>query len=155
MSERLNIDVVAASEPMDAVKGCDIIVTATTSHTPVFNGEWLEEGTHINAIGACHGGGRKELDSTTVKRSKVIIDQREACLEEAGGIIDAIADGVITEDHIYAELGELVMGQKKGRTNKNEITLFKSVGLGIQDVATAKMIYEKAKSKNIGVSVPF
>ena len=155
MGERLNIDVVAVREPMDAVKGCDIILTATTSHSPVFDGEWLEEGTHINAIGACRGGGIKELDATTVKLSKVVIDQREACLEEAGGIIDAIADGVITEDHIYAELGELVMGQKKGRTNKHEITLFKSVGLGLQDMATAKMIYETAKSKNIGLNIPF
>lgn len=154
MSERLNIKITAVSDPKDAVKGCDIIVTATDSNNPVFDGEWLEEGTHINAIGACGGPGRKELDSTTVKRAKVIIDQREASLAEAGDIIDAIAAGIITEDHIYAELGELVIGKKMGRTNKHEITLFKTVGLAIQDVSTAKKVYEMAKSKNIGLNIP-
>ena len=154
MSERLNIDVMATQDPKDAVKGCDIIITATNSYDPVFDGKWLEEGVHINAIGACGGPGRKELDSITVRRSKLIIDQREASLAEAGDIIDAIAEGAITEDHIYAELGELVIGQKRGRTNEQEITLFKTVGLALQDVSTAKKIYEMAKSKNIGFNIP-
>src|SRR5208337_4561125 len=115
----------------------DIVITATTSKAPVFDGQLLKEGTHVSGIGSHHGPGIKELDDVTIKRAKLVVDQREAALKEAGDIIDPIAKGVITPDHIYAELGELVIGKKKGRTSNNEITVFKSVGLAVQDMSTA------------------
>jgi ornithine cyclodeaminase/alanine dehydrogenase len=154
MRDKLGIKVISVATPKDAVKGCDIVLTATSSSTPVFDGSWLESGTHVSAIGAHHGSGRKELDATTITASKLVVDQRKACLAEAGDIIDPIADGVITESHIYAELGELIMGQKPGRTSDNEITVFKSVGIAVQDIATAIKAYDLAKKKGVGVDIP-
>jgi alanine dehydrogenase len=153
MRDKLGIKVIPVNTPKEAVKGCDIVLTATSSSTPVFDGKWLEPGTHVSAIGAHHGPGRKELNATTIKVSKLVVDQREACLAEAGDIIDPIVDGIITEDHIYAELGELVMNQKPGRTSEDEITVFKSVGIAVQDIATAIRAYDLAKKNGIGVDI--
>jgi alanine dehydrogenase len=153
MSRTLDIRVQPAEKQMDAVKGCDIIVTATTSKVPVFDGEWLEEGTFISGVGSHFGPKIKELDAITVKRSRLVVDQREACLKEAGDIMDPIADGVIGVDHIYAELGELVTGKKNGRVDDKEITLFKSVGIALQDIATARKAYDMARTKGKGVDI--
>jgi ornithine cyclodeaminase/alanine dehydrogenase-like protein (mu-crystallin family) len=138
---------------MEVVSASDIIITATTSRVPVFKGDWLKSGAHINGIGSHHGPGIKELDEATIKKAKVVVDQKEACLKEAGDIMDPISNGAIAPDHIYAELGELITGKKKGRTSDKEITVFKSVGLAIQDVATAVKVYQLAKSKGIGKTV--
>jgi ornithine cyclodeaminase/alanine dehydrogenase len=150
MTESLGITVMPEKDPMEVVSGSDIIVTATTSKVPVFNGEWLKEGVHINGVGSHHGPGVKELDEVTIRKAKVVVDQREASLKEAGDLMDPISKDVISADHIYAELGELVTGKKKGRTSNNEITVFKSVGLAIQDVATGMKVYELAKAKGVG-----
>jgi len=153
MTERLGITVVAEKNPMEVVSGSDIIVAATTSKVPVFSGDWLKDGVHINGIGSHHGPGIKELDEVTIRKAKVVVDQREASLKEAGDLMDPISKGMISADHIYAELGELVTGKKKGRTSNKEITVFKSVGLAIQDVATAVKVYELAGSKGIGKTI--
>jgi alanine dehydrogenase len=153
VGKALGIDVVPAKDAKDAVSGSDIIITTTSSQQPLFKGEWVDEGTHIIGIGSHHGPGIKEIDETTVKRSKVVVDQREACLAEAGDIMDPIKSGVITPDHIYAELGEIIAGKKKGRENDSEITFFKSVGLAIQDVSSIQTIYELAKKKGVGREV--
>jgi ornithine cyclodeaminase/alanine dehydrogenase-like protein (mu-crystallin family) len=150
MGKALGIDVVPAKDAKDAVSGSDIIITTTSSQQPLFKGEWVENGTHIIGIGSHHGPGIKEIDETAVKRSKVVVDQREACLAEAGDIMDPIKSGAITPDHIYAELGEIIAGKKKGRENDSEITFFKSVGLAIQDVSSIQAIYELAKKKGVG-----
>ncbi|MCS7364783.1 MAG: ornithine cyclodeaminase family protein [archaeon GB-1867-035] len=152
MSKELGINIKVVDEALDAVKGCDIIITATTSKVPVFKGEWLEAGTHINGIGS-HTPDARELDSITIKKSKVVVDSYEACLKEAGDIIIPINEGVITKDHIYAELGEIVTGKKPGRVNDNEITLFKSVGLAIQDASTALKAYQLALRKKVGRTI--
>ena len=142
MSKKLGIDVTPVDSPIDAVKDADIIITATTSADPVVKGEWVREGTHINAIGSYYPYAR-ELDTKTIVKSKVIVDLKRAALEEAGDIIIPIKEGAITEKHIYAELGEIVTRQKPGRTNDEEITIFKAVGLAIQDAAVAKLVIEK------------
>lgn len=149
MSKKLGLDIIATDSSKDVVTGMDIITTCSTSTEPVFNGNWIGEGVHINSIGSWSPDSR-ELDTTTVKRSKVVVDSREACLAEAGDLIFPITEGAITKDHIYAELGEIILGTKPGRISDNEITLFKSVGLAIQDISTAFRAYEFATQKGVG-----
>lgn len=153
MSTKLGIDVVPTDDPEKVVKGSDIIITVTTSKEPVFKGEWLENGTHINGIGSHQGPSVRELDDITVRRAKIVVDSREACLEEAGDLIDPISMNVISIDHIHAELGDIILGKKEARTGNDEITLFKSVGLALQDAATAIEAYKMAKSLGIGKTV--
>jgi len=148
------IEVSAVSDPKEAVVGCDIVSTTTSSKTPVFQGAWLEDGTHVNAIGS-HSPDVRELDGDTVARTKIVVDSREAVLAEAGDFIVPIKEGRISKDHIYAELGELIVGKKEGRISANEITLFKSVGLALQDAAAAAVTYQLAKKKGIGTEVIF
>lgn len=149
MSERLGVNIIPVSSAEKAVREADILVTATTAKEPVLNGKWLQPGTHINAIGWM-GRDARELDSNTVKRAKLTVDSKEAVLAESGDILIPIRESVISEDHIYAELGEIVTGRKAGRISDNEITLWKSVGLAIQDAATAKLAYQKAQEMGVG-----
>jgi alanine dehydrogenase len=104
-------------------------------------------------VGSHHGPKIRELDSETVKKSKLVVDQREACLKEAGDIMDPLAEGVIGVEHIYSELGELITGKKRGRTDDREITLFKSVGIALQDLATARKAYDMARTRGVGVDI--
>ena len=151
MSEKLDIPVEVAENP-DTLLEADIICTATSSPTPIFNGSKVKAGTHINGIGS-HTPAARELDSTIIKRSLLIADSREACLNEAGDVMIPISEGEITADHIHAELGEIVTGMKKGRTSAEQITLFKSNGLAIQDAAAAKLVYDRSLEKGIGKEV--
>ena len=151
MSGNLNIPV-ETRKPEDVVKESDIIVTATTAKTPIFDGNLVNPGTHLNSIGSFKPDVR-EVDEAVIRRSKIVVDQKSAALEEAGDIIIPLKAGAITEEDIYAELGELVTGIKPGRTSDSEITFFKSVGLGIQDCATAWLAYVKAKEKGVSKEV--
>jgi len=152
MGGKLGIRIDPCSKSEDVVRGSDIVVLATSSKTPVLDGDWLEDGAHINAIGS-HTPTTRELDDVTVKRSKIVVDLREAALSEAGDLIIPIERGVIPRNPIYAELGELVTGKKKGRTNDQEITLFKSVGLAVQDAAAAFKAYNLARERGLGKTV--
>ena len=152
MSEKLDIQIDPATSNKDAVKGADIILTATTSQSPVFQGEWVDLGTHICAIGSFTPTMR-ELDTYIVKKAKVVVDSREASMEEAGDLIIPLQEKVITTDHIHAELGEITSGIKPARETEDEITLFKSVGLAIQDAAAAKLVYERAREQQIGTEI--
>ena len=134
------------------MEGADVIIAASSAKTPVFDGEWLSPGAHINGVGS-HAPTARELDTATVLKSKLVVDQREAALAEAGDVIIPINEGHITAEHIHAELGEVVAGQKEARTGTAEITLFKSVGLAIQDVATATRVYQLAKEKGVGTTL--
>jgi alanine dehydrogenase len=125
----------AAASAEEAVRGADVVVTATTSTTPVLSGEWLSPGVHINAVGAARPDWR-ELDDEMLRRALVYVDSREAAMKESG---DVIAAGLI-----FAEIGEVVSGTKPGRRSPEEITLFKSLGLAVEDVATAELVYHKA-----------
>jgi alanine dehydrogenase len=152
MSEELALEVVPTEDVEGSVKSADIIITASSSHDPLFDGDWLKPGVHINNIGS-HSPDARELDTTTVKRAKFVADLKEANLAEAGDILIPIAEGAVTEDHIYASLGDIVTGEKPGRENDEEITVFKSCGLAIQDVSTALAVYNAAKKQGIGTEV--
>ena len=152
MSELLGIRVAGTEDVEGAVREADIVITASSSHDPVFDGDWLKPGTHVNNIGS-HSPDARELDTKTVQRSRFVADLAQANLAEAGDILIPIAEGAVTKDHIYASLGEIVIGEKPGRQNPDEITVFKSCGLAIQDIATALAIYNAAKAKGIGTQV--
>ena len=152
MGKSLGLEVFPVENPRLTVKNSDILITATNSKKPVLDGRWLEEGVHINSIGA-HTPTTRELDNFTVKKAKIVVDSREAALKEAGDLVIPISKKVISKRKIYAELGEIVLGRKKGRVSEDEITLFKSVGLAFQDAVVAKIVYEKAKKHGLGVEV--
>jgi alanine dehydrogenase len=151
MEAKLNIEIVKAASA-DDVLAADIICTATSSPTPIFDGAKVRQGTHINGIGS-HTPNARELDSEVIKRSRLVGDSREACFSEAGDIMIPLKEGAIGEGHFYAELGEVVTGKKAGRADEEEITLFKSNGLAIQDAAAAKLVYDKAAEAGIGARV--
>ncbi len=151
MSAKLGIPVSAAGDK-EALLEADIICTATSSPTPIFDGAKIKPGAHINGIGS-HSPAARELDSAIIQRSVVVADSYEACLKEAGDIMLPIQEGVITADHIKADLGEIVTGKVSARTKADQITLFKSNGLAIQDAATALLVYQKAKAAGLGVEV--
>jgi ornithine cyclodeaminase/alanine dehydrogenase len=137
------------AEFSEEVLDADIICTATSSPTPLFNGDLIKAGTHINGIGS-HTPNARELDSTTIRRSKLVGDSREACFKEAGDIMIPLSEGAIGNTHFHAELGEVITGMKPGRTDDNEITIFKSNGLAIQDAATARLVYDRALKAGVG-----
>ena len=128
-------DVRATASAEEAVRGADVVVVATTSTTPVLSGEWLSPGAHVNAVGAPRPDWR-ELDNEVLRRARVYVDSREAAFEESG---DVIAAG-----EAFAEIGEVVVGAKSGRESSEEITLFKSLGLAVEDVATADLVHRRA-----------
>jgi len=149
------VKIVPVDKPEEAVKGSDIVVTSTTSKKPILDGNWIEEGTHINGIGSYEPFAR-ELDTTTMKRaSKVVVDAYEAAMSEAGDIIIPIKERALPKDFVYAQLGELVAKIKPGRTDPKEITVFKTVGTAIQDVSTAIQVYKIALQKGIGLEFDF
>lgn len=151
MSEKHKIDIIIANAPEEVLQA-DIICTATSSPTPIFDGTQVKNGTHINGIGS-HTPNARELDTEIVKRAKFIGDSKEACFNEAGDIIIPVNDGEILESKYYADLGEVVIGSKDGRENDSEITIFKSNGLAIQDAATAKLVFDKAIENGIGTAI--
>ncbi len=136
----------------EAVRGADVVVTATTSPVPVFADEDLSPGAHVNAIGAFTPETR-ELETATVRRAKVVVDSRAAALAEAGDILIPIREGAIDPGHIYAEIGEVILGQKPGRTDPQEVTVFKSVGNAVQDVAVGGLALLEAERLGLGLEV--
>ena len=139
--------VILGRTPSEAVRDADIVVTATTSSVPLFDGHDLKPGTHITGIGTFTPD-KREIDEAAVNRALVVVDSRDACLEEAGDII-------IPNAHIDAELGEILNGDKPGRQNDEQITFFKSVGIAAQDTMAAALVYFSAKEKGLGTEVDF
>lgn len=142
MEEKLDIEISISETGKEACRDADIILTATTSSKPVIKYEWLKENVHVSAIGAFYPDWR-ELDTATVVESKLVVDDYEGIMLEAGDILIPINEGAITEEHIYADLKELVSGKKKGRTTEDNLTVFKSVGIAIQDSSVANLILSK------------
>jgi ornithine cyclodeaminase/alanine dehydrogenase len=149
MEKLLSVEVVPVEGPIKAVVGSDIISTATLSKKPVFDGNWIENGTHINAIGA-HYPDQQEVDETAVMRSKFVVDSRERALKEEGELLIPIRKGIIKDTHIYAELADIVAEKVKGRQNAEDITLFTSGGMASECIVAAARIYEKAISNHVG-----
>ena len=145
-----HIEVVPDAET--AMIDTDIICTATTSSTPVFDGRLLPPGTHINGVGS-YTPEMQEIDVETVKKALVVVDSRAAALAEAGDILIPLNQGVIRADHIHAELGEIVSQQKPGRVDDQQITFFKSVGVAVQDAVAAAIILENATTLGLGQTI--
>lgn len=144
---------VEVSESAEAcVKDADLICTVTASREPVLLGSWVSDGAHINAVGAALPSAR-ELDTAAVTRSRVFVDRRESALAEAGDILIPMSEGAFNADHIRGDLGEVLLGAVAGRESDEEVTLFKSLGLAIEDLAAARHIYEKGVALGTGVWV--
>jgi ornithine cyclodeaminase/alanine dehydrogenase-like protein (mu-crystallin family) len=152
--ELAGVPVAGFGSAADAVAGAGIVVTATTAATPVLRRGWLDDGVHINAVGACQPQVR-EVDAATMAAAAVFVDSRESALAESGDVRLAMADGAIGAGHIRAELGELVTGGAPGRSSDQEITLFESLGLAVQDLAAALGAYRKAAALGAGTWVDF
>ncbi|MCC6316359.1 MAG: ornithine cyclodeaminase family protein [Gemmatimonadaceae bacterium] len=135
-----------------AVRDADIVCTTTAAREPVLLGEWLRPGSHVNAVGASVAAAR-ELDTEAVVRSRLFVDRRESTLAEAGDFLIPRDEGAIANDHIVAELGDVVIGRVVGRRSSAEVTLFKSLGLAIEDVASARLIHERASAEGVGTWV--
>jgi len=148
----LKIAIEVAGSAADAVRDADLLVTGSTSREPIIQSTWLKTGVHINAVGS-HRPDHREIDGATVARAKVVVDSREAIMAECGDILLAIKENVINENHIHGEIGEILAGTKPGRERASEVTLYKSVGIAIQDVATANLIYRKALERGMGTHV--
>ena len=137
-------DLRAASNPQQAVAEADVICTATTAVTPVFDDNDLKTGVHINGIGS-YTPAMQEVPAETVARALIVVDTYEAALAEAGDLIQPIQQGIIKEEDIHAEIGELVLERKQGRTHSEQITFFKSVGVAVQDAAAADLALRNAQ----------
>ncbi len=141
--EYLSLKIFIKNSVKEAVEGCDILVTTTPVTQPIVRSEWVTQGMHINAIGA-DAPGKEELDPEILRRSKVVVDDYEqAC--HYGELNVPFSKGIFRREQIYAELGEIIAGKKTGRTSDEEITVFDSTGLAIQDLVTATLVYEKTK----------
>jgi len=152
LEPEVGIKIEPAKTAEEAVRNADLLVTVTTAKEPIVSADWLRPGVHINAVGS-HRPDLREIDAATFERARIVVDSREAIMAECGDILLAIKEGVITENHIYAEIGEILAGKKPGRTAANEITVYKAVGIAIQDVATAQLAYEKALKRKVGTMV--
>jgi ornithine cyclodeaminase len=152
MQSRFSFPIEAMESNEEAVRGADLIVTATSSQEPVINKEWISPGAHVNAIGT-HSPNSREIDGATMAVARIFVDRRESALNEAGDYLLAAKEGLINADSIVGEIGELLTGTKTGRNSVDEITLFKSLGLAIEDVACAEYLYEKALAQNFGTWV--
>lgn len=145
-------------EPVDgveaAVRGAYLIVTATTAEQPILKREWISAGAHLNVVGSSIPTTR-EVDTATMAAASLFVDRRESTLNEGGDYLFAMREGAIGPDHIRAEIGELLIDKHPGRTSPEEITLFKSLGLAIEDLASAAYLYRKAKETRAGAWVEF
>ncbi len=150
MEKRISCDIIP-KKTIEEVCDCDILVTTTPSREPIVMKEWIAEGTHINAIGA-DAPGKEELDPMILKRAKVVVDDIPQA-SHSGEVNVPLSKKLIREKDICCELGEVIAGKKKARTEDSDITVFDSTGLAIQDVATANMVYRKALEKQMGIKL--
>lgn len=152
MHEKTGAAIDIAASARAAVEGASIVCTVTSSPTPVVEGAWLDAGTHVNAVGACFPTTR-ELDTAAVARSRMFVDCRESALNESGDFLLARNDGAIGDDAILGEIGEVAAGTIRGRRNDDEITLFNSLGVAVEDLAAAHHVLTKARKLGLGTRV--
>ena len=157
-AEEMRRDYSFPLEPVDSVEealaGTDLIVTVTTAVEPIVKREWISPGAHLNVVGSSHSRAR-EVDSATMAASSLFVDRRESTINEAGDYLFPASEGAIGPDHIRAEIGEVLNRESPGRTSPDEITLFKSLGLAIEDLAAAKYLYQRARELNAGTWLEF
>ena len=150
--DTFGIDVTVCESVQHAVADADVVCTITSARAPVLEGRWLQPGTHVNAVGASMRAAR-ELDTAAVAKARLFGDRRESTLAESGDVLIPIAEGAITDAHLLGELGDLLTGRVRGRTSRDDITLFKSLGLAVEDVAALRHIHAKALDMGRGVAV--
>ena len=154
LEAELGIDTEIMEKSDDLLTNSDIIIAATTNTTPLFDGDQLPEGVHISSIGA-HSPTTRELDAATITRANLVVaDYKPACMAEAGDFIIPINDGLIDESKIVS-IGDIILGNISGRSSDMDISVFKSVGLAVQDVAVAKAVYDKAITQDVGQEIDF
>lgn len=137
-----------------ALFGAEVVCTTTAAREPIVEKRWLARGAHVNAVGSCFPTTR-ELDTETVAHASFFTDRRESCLDEAGDYILAAAEGAVGPEHIKAELGEVLAGMHPGREHEDELTIFESLGIAVEDLASAELIVRRARERGVGVEVPF
>jgi len=150
---RYALPIEALGDAQAAVRGADIVTTVTASPEPILRRAWLKEGAHINAVGSSIPSTR-EIDTDTMVAARLFVDRRESALNEAGDLLMPMREGKVDPNHIQAELGEVLIGKLPGRTSPSELTLFKSLGLAIEDVASAAYIARRAREAGVGQTVP-
>lgn len=151
-SRRLGVEVEPVASAQSTVAGADLICTVTGARQPVLWGKWLAAGAHVNAVGSSLRTSR-ELDTDAVVRARLYVDRRESALHEAGDFLIPKAEGAVGDDHILGELGDVLLGTRRGRESPEEITLFKSLGLAVEDLAAVRLIYEAARARELGTWV--
>lgn len=152
ISSRLTARVDAVPSASEAADGADVIALTTASAEPVLQHEWVRDGAHICAVGACRPN-QREMDTALVKRARVFVDSREGALAEAGDLVIPIAEGAFDASHVAAELGDVFGARAEGRRSDREITIFKSLGMAVEDVAAARLAFERASERGMGRGV--
>ncbi|MFI6484826.1 ornithine cyclodeaminase family protein [Nonomuraea sp. NPDC050663] len=139
--------------PEKVIAVSDVVCTLTPSREPLVRGAWFHEGLHVNAVGAPPRPDHREIDSEGVARSRVIVDSRSSALHESGDVVIPLAEGVVDAAHVSDELGEVLVGARPGRSSREQITLFNSMGVGLQDLATVRLLIDTARERGIGTRV--
>ena len=155
-AEQLAAEVGAIVDPSpdSALFGAEVVCTTTSASEPVVHKRWLARGAHVNAVGSCLPTIR-ELDTETMAHASLFVDRRESALNEAGDYVLAAAEGAIGPDHIKAELGEVLAGMHPGREHEDELTVFESLGIAVEDLASAELVVRRAREQGVGEEVPF
>lgn len=157
-AEEMHREIAAPVSPVasvrDAVDGADLVVLATAAREPILRSEWIADGAHVAAVGACRPDHR-EMDTALVKRARVFVDSRTGALAEAGDLVIPIREEAIDAAHIAGELGQLASGAVAGRLSPSDVTLFKSLGMAVEDVAAAHLAYERATERGLGRGIPW
>ena len=150
-----HLGVQGAASPKDVVQGSDVVCTLTPGKAAIISGEWFQPGLHLNAVGAPPRPDHREIDGEGMARATVFVDSMATVMHESGDLLLAIADGALNENHIVTELGDVIAGRAAGRTNRDEITLYDSVGVAMQDLVTAHLIVRAAQATGIGIDFEF
>jgi ornithine cyclodeaminase len=139
----------------EAVRGADVVVLATASatpDTPVVEDGWVAPGAHVVSVGACRPN-QREMDPALVARARVVVDSRASAFQESGDIVMGLGEGFFARSHVVAELGEVILGSAPGRTSESQVTVFKSLGLAVEDLAAARLALERARQQGKGVGI--
>ncbi|EFL09370.1 alanine dehydrogenase [Streptomyces sp. AA4] len=146
-------EICVAETPVEAVQAADVVCTLTPAVDPIVRGAWLRPGQHLNVVGAPPRPHHREIDAECLRRARVVVDSRHTALTESGAAITALREGAISEQQLETELGEVLAGVCPGRTGRTEITLFNSVGVAVQDIATAALVLRHVAAKGLGVEI--
>ena len=152
MSSRVPVGMTACESAEAAVRGADLIVLVTSSKTPVIEDGWVSPGAHVMCIGACRPD-QREMDPQLVKRGRLFVDSRNAALVESGDIVMNLASGLFDASHVRGEVGELVLGRISGRVSDGDITIFKSLGMAVEDVVAADLVFRRASESGAGTEL--